>query len=311
MAAILPVNPKITALQQSFSTSVLTRIEHAKLHQAGVELWLKRDDLLHPVISGNKWRKLKYILNDVLTAGYDTVISMGGAYSNHLHALAYAGSELGIKTVGLVRGERPEPLNPTLDDVRKWGMALHFVSRGRYRELRQYRRHDALPRLQAGEYWLPEGGALNLALEGVAELVEEITIPYDMLCTACGTGTTLAGLVKASPKQSHVLGVAGLKNAEYLHAEVAAMVGGHLDNWTINFDYHGGGFAKINNDLWDFINSFKQETNIDLDGIYTGKLLFALFDLLGKGYFQRGQRIIALHTGGLQGNRSLAARLSG
>lgn len=305
----MPVNSKISVLEQGFSASELTRIESAKFDQAGVELWLKRDDLLHPVISGNKWRKLKYILNHVLTAGYGTVISMGGAYSNHLHALAYAGRELGLNTVGLIRGEQPNPLNPTLSDLQSWGMELQFVSRSQYRQLRQYKQCDALPGLKPGQYWLPEGGALALALDGVAEIAGEITVPYDILCTACGTGTTLAGLIRAAPRQAGVLGFAVLKGGEYLHAEVAAMAGQTNIQWSINHDYHFGGFAKINSRLLDFMNSFQQETNIELDSIYTGKLLFALYDLIGKGYFQRGRRIIALHTGGLQGNRSIAARL--
>lgn len=309
LTAILPVDPRVTVLEQRFSTSGLTRLEHEILTQAGVELWLKRDDLLHPVVSGNKWRKLKYILNSVLTAGYGTVISMGGAYSNHLHALAYAGRELGIKTVGYIRGEQPDRLNPTLSDLQNWGMTLEFVSRSQYRQLRQYKRHDALPGLETGQYWLPEGGALALALDGVGEIIDEISIPYDLICTACGTGTTLSGLIKAAPAHVGVLGIAVLKGVEYLHEEVAAMAGPANLAWSINFDYHFGGFAKINCQLWEFMNGFQQETNIELDGIYTGKLMFALYDLIRKGHFKRGCRIIALHTGGLQGNRSIVDRL--
>lgn len=134
--------------------SLLVKIDEPFITEQGLELWLKRDDLLHPVISGNKWRKLKYILQHAVSLNTRKIISMGGAYSNHLHALAYAGHELGLETLGIIRGERPEVLNPSLRDMREWGMALEFVSRSDYRQLRTYKQYQALPGLNPGEYWL-------------------------------------------------------------------------------------------------------------------------------------------------------------
>jgi len=268
-----------------------------------IELWIKRDDLLHPVISGNKWRKLKYILDHALSLNAHTLISMGGAYSNHLHALAYAGRQLGLKTIGLIRGERPDVLNPTLLDMQHWGMELRFVSRFDYRLLRQYKGRQDLPGIESGQYWLPEGGAQSLALKGVAELVQEIDRPYDIICAPCGTGTTLAGIIEAVHEQVDVLGFAALKNAGFLTADIEHLLERSRTHWQINLDYHFGGFAKAPDELLDFMRAFELKTAIPLEPIYTGKMLYALYDLMAKNHFKPGQRIVAVHTGGLQGNR--------
>jgi 1-aminocyclopropane-1-carboxylate deaminase len=255
------------------------------------------------VISGNKWRKLKYILDHALSLSSDTLISMGGAYSNHLHALAYVGKILGLKTIGYVRGEPLEVLTPTLQDIKSWGMELRFVSRTDYRLLRQYKNFQGLPGIKPGQYWVPEGGAQVLALQGVAELVPEINIPYGLLCVPCGTGATLAGLIEAVPESVSVLGFAALKNADFLMSDVAALLSQTCNNWQINLDYHFGGFAKINTELSAFVDEFELKTTIPLEPIYTGKMMYAIYDLIKKGYFSPGERIIALHTGGLQGKR--------
>ena len=207
-------------LEKTLGKSTLEQIKEPFILERGIELYLKRDDLLHPIISGNKWRKLKYILEHALSCGTHTIISMGGAYSNHLHALAYAGKILGIKTVGMIRGEQPQNLNATLNDLQTWGMRLIFVSRSEYRQLREYKQYDSLPQLKAGEYWLPEGGAMALALQGVAELVEEIDIEYDCLCVPCGTATTFAGLICATPQDKQILGFSALKGAGFLIEDI-------------------------------------------------------------------------------------------
>ncbi|MDI1231031.1 MAG: pyridoxal-phosphate dependent enzyme [Methylobacter sp.] len=297
------MHPELIKLEKTFKSSILTKIDDPMLAQYQIELWMKRDDLLHPVISGNKWRKLKYSLDHALSLGTDTIISMGGAYSNHLHALAYVGKVLGLKTIGLVRGEQLVTLTPTLSDINDWGMELRFVSRADYRLLRQYKNHQALPGLQPGQYWLTEGGAHALALKGVAELVNEIEIPYDTLCVPCGTGTTLAGIIDAAQEQVSVLGFAALKNAGFLTAEVEAMLSQSRNNWQINLGYHFGGFAKINAELSAFTDDFELKTGIPLEPVYTGKMMYAVYDLIKKHYFKPGERIIALHTGGLQGKR--------
>ena len=334
------MHPELIKLELTFKPSILTKIEDPLLDQYQIELWMKRDDLLHPVISGNKWRKLKFILDHALSSGADTLISMGGAYSNHLHALAYAGNALGLKTTGLIRGERPETLTPTLYDMQNWGMELKFVSRSDYRLLRQYKGSHDLPGLKPRQYWLPEGGAQALALKGVAELVNEIDVAYDILCAPCGTGATLAGIIDAAPEQVSVMGFAALKNAVFLQTDVEALlprpetphsmqattpdlrgfknlVGLNpaineklprpCNNWRINLDYHFGGFAKTTAELMAFIADFEHKTGIPLEPVYTGKMMYALFDLITKHTFKPGQRIIAVHTGGLQGNRGFSA----
>lgn len=300
------MHPALIKLEKIFNPSILSRIDNPLLAQDRIELWMKRDDLLHPVISGNKWRKLKYCLDQALSMGSNTVISMGGAYSNHLHALAYVGMALGLKTAGLIRGERPEPLTPTLRDCQSWGMELRFVSRSDYRLLRQYREYDALPGIRPGEYWLPEGGAHSLALEGIKEGIEEIELPYDVLCLPCGTGTTLAGCVSAVSERVSVIGFAAVKNAGYLTDEVEKLLQRPYTNWTVNHDYHFGGFARTTSELSQFINEFELKHKIELEPVYSGKMIYALYDLIAKNHFQPGQRVIALHTGGLQGNRGFA-----
>jgi len=300
------MHPELIKLEETFKSSILTKIDDPLLLKYQIELWIKRDDLLHPVISGNKWRKLKYILDHALSLGADTIISMGGAYSNHLHALAYAGKMLGLKIIGLVRGEQPDILTPTLLDMTNWGMELRFVSRSDYRMLRQYKGWQDLPGLQPRQYWLPEGGAQVLALKGVAELVSDINIPYDTLCVPCGTGTTLAGIVDAVPGQVSMLGFAALKNAGFLAGEVGAMLSQPSNNWLINLDYHFGGFAKTSTELNAFIEDFELKTEVPLEPVYTGKMMYAIYDFIKKHYFKPGQRIVAVHTGGLQGKRGFS-----
>lgn len=297
------MQPALHPLERQFQPSILTKINAPILDQQQIELWLKRDDLLHPVISGNKWRKLKYILNHALSLKSHTLISMGGVYSNHLHALAYVGQLLKLQTIGYIRGDPAGPLTPTLQDARAWGMTLKFVSRGDYRILRNHQNWDELPGLQPGQYWLPEGGAQALALLGVAESASEITLPFDWLCVPCGTGTTLAGLINAIPGHSRAIGFAALKNAGFLNQEVENLLQHPRDNWHINLDYHFGGFAQTSAPLMDFISEFQCGTGIILEPVYTGKMLFGLYDLIKKNTFKPGQKIIAIHTGGLQGNR--------
>jgi len=303
------LNKQLLALEKSLGVSALTQIIEPLIQEQEIELYLKRDDLLHPIISGNKWRKLKYILEHVLTLKTQKIISMGGAYSNHLHALAYIGKLLAIQTKAYIRGERPKVLNPTLSDLQAWGMHLEFVSRSDYRLLRKYKAYDTFPSWQKGEYWLPEGGAMNLALQGVAELVTEINLDYDVLCVPCGTATTLAGIVCATSSKQ-VMGFAALKGAEYLNQEVNALsksTACHNNGWFIQHQYHFGGFAKIKSELLHFIRQFEQVQQIKLEPIYTGKMLYGIYDLISQGYFKPGQKIIAIHTGGLQGNRGFSA----
>ena len=297
------LHPHLREIEKAFFPSPLSPINDPLLHTYGIELWLKRDDLLHPIISGNKWRKLKYCLNDALNLGKDTIISMGGAHSNHLHALAYAGKALNLKTHGIIRGEQPEHTTSTLKDIQDWGMQLSYVSRTEYRNLRHFHGPHDLPDIKSNEYWLPEGGATPLALKGVAELVTEIDIPYDIICTPCGTGATLAGIINAAPLNTSVIGFAALKNASFLNDDVKNLLPSEHVNWQINQNYHFGGFAKTSPELMLFIKNFADSHGIILEPVYTGKMMFALYDLITQNTFKPGLRIIAIHTGGLQGLR--------
>ncbi len=300
------MHPKLIALENQFARSILTKVSDLCLDRRQVELWVKRDDLLHPILSGNKWRKLKYILNHALSLGATKVVSMGGAYSNHLHALAYVGQWLGLQTEAFVRGE-PQS-NPTLNDMEQWGMRLQFVSREDYRNLRQHKHWKSLPGIDTNAYWLPEGGSVELALQGVAELISEIDLQYDVICCPCGTGTTLAGIIEAVRSDVRVIGFSALKGGEFLKLDVEALLTRSRDNWDIITGYHFGGFARTSTELFEFMECFSSQSSIQLEPVYTGKMLYGIYDLLEKGFFKPGQRIIVLHSGGLQGNRGFLAK---
>lgn len=298
------MHPELVKLENQFTRSILTKVADPRLKPYEIELWVKRDDLIDPVISGNKWRKLKYILDHAFSVGATKIVSMGGPYSNHLHALAYIGNRLGIKTEGLIRGE-PQ-MTPTLNDMRQWGMRLTFVSRGDYRKLREYKHWRSLPGLEINAYWLPEGGAVDLALQGVSELVAELDSPYDIICCPCGTGTTLTGIIDAVTPTTRAIGFAALKGGDFLERDVQSLVRHPNHHWHIVFDYHFGGFARTRPELFEFIDRFTSTTSIPLEPVYTGKMFYGIYDLIEQGFFRPGQRIVAVHTGGLQGNRGFS-----
>lgn len=291
-------------LEINKKAAVVEEIQHPLLEEYNFPLYIKRDDLIHPIISGNKWRKLKYTLLHALIHGNDHIISMGGAYSNHLHALAYVGYKLNIKTTGLIRGEQPKEENQTISDLRKWNMNLKFINRSAFRDLRKHRAFNAPPAKQYKGFWIPEGGASEYALKGIAEIVGEIDKDYDTLTLACGTGTTLAGLAKTLPPEKKVIGFSSLKGGGFLEKDVKKLIKKNsITNWSINFDYHFGGFAKTTEELLTFIEDFQNQTSIPLEPVYNGKMFYGLFDLIKNEKLKKGQKIIAIHTGGLQGDR--------
>lgn len=265
-------------------------------------LYIKRDDLLHSVVSGNKWRKLRYALNDHCAA----VASMGGPFSNHLHALAYLAYELGWPSYALVRGE--PRLNPTLADCQRWGMQLQFVDRQSFRKLRE--QSDAWRTFFPDQtvQWLPEGGKALAALRGVAELVAELPFVPDVVVCACGTGTTVAGIATALPPTSRVIGIAALKNAEFLPNDIAALLAEQGKHATIEIicDLHLGGYARSTIELEQFISTMQNEFALPLEPVYTAKVFYALPELARRGLISPEQRIVIVHTGGLQGARRLS-----
>ena len=271
----------------------------------GITIYLKREELLHPTISGNKWRKLKYNLIEANRLGYETLLTFGGAYSNHIHATANAGKLFRLKTIGIIRGEEHLPLNPTLADAQKCGMQIHYVTRSEYRNKREENFIKELKNKFGDFYLVPEGGTNSLAVKGCAEIVNDINIDFDYILSACGTGGTISGVVCGLKGRKQVFGIPVLKGADFLNNDIANYVqeysGNEYSNWKLNLDYHFGGYAKITKELIEFINDFKLINGIQLDPVYTGKLLFAINSMLVNGEFSSGSNIIALHTGGLQG----------
>lgn len=279
----------------------------------GVELYIKREDLLHPEVAGNKYRKLKYNLEEARMEGHSTLLTFGGAYSNHIAATAAAGKKCGFKTIGVIRGdELGEELektlreNPTLKFAHNCGMQFKFISRGAYRqkdtpELYRYLRSEF-----GNFYLLPEGGSNQLAVQGCQEILTREDANFDIICCAVGTGGTMAGIINASESHQKIMGFPALKG-NFLETEIGKYV--WQNNWKLMADYHFGGYARIEKSLIDFINDFRFQFKIPLDPIYTGKMMYGIFDLLEKGYFQENQRILAVHTGGLQGIAGMNRRL--
>ena len=290
-------------------TSPLQRIHSSLLSKKNIRLFIKRDDLIHPQVSGNKWRKLKYNLAAAKDQQQHTLLTFGGAFSNHIHAVAAAGKVYGFQTIGLIRGERIDPLNTTLAFAEAQGMQLHFISRSTYRQKNTKEFQEQLQEQFGDFYSLPEGGTNPLALKGCAEIIDELQkqLPStpDYVATCCGTGGTIGGMIQGSYGTNiKILGIAALKG-DFLTTEVKQLLAianiKSTNNWSIFNDYHFGGYAKFKPPLIDFINNFKRTHGIALDPIYTGKLLYGLIDLIQQDYFEKGSTIVAVHTGGLQG----------
>jgi 1-aminocyclopropane-1-carboxylate deaminase/D-cysteine desulfhydrase-like pyridoxal-dependent ACC family enzyme len=278
--------------------------------ELNIQVYLKREDLIHPLLPGNKWRKLKYNLEEAHTQEKQTILTFGGAYSNHIYSVAAAGKLFGFHTIGLIRGEAITPLNATLSFAKNCGMELHYVDRATYRHKEDFAYQEGLRQKYGDFYLIPEGGSNALAVKGCAEIPEEIHEPYDYLCCPCGTGGTLAGLVAGAAGYGKIMGFAALKGGAFLAAEVQQLLASYTQlrgktcdfhNYQIQTDYHFGGYAKVKPALLDFIRKFEQANSILLEQVYTGKMLFGIEDLIKKGFFASGTKIIALHTGGLQG----------
>ncbi|WP_165794930.1 1-aminocyclopropane-1-carboxylate deaminase/D-cysteine desulfhydrase [Solimicrobium silvestre] len=280
----------------------------------GMPVWIKRDDLLHPVVSGNKFRKLKYPLLAIAkhcteTGRIPTLVTMGGIWSNHLHATAYVAAESGYKSIGLVRGN--VAMNSAmLEDCRAQGMQIQFVERDTYRALRDIPHYwQNIVASGSDQFWFPEGGSDPAALHGVAELIAELPFIPDTILVACGTAATLAGLLAGLQGRSRVVGIAVLKNADYLHGEIARLLqeAGYPahQNYQLITDFHHGGYAKVTPELRQFCHDFTEQSQVPIEPVYTGKVFYALRELIKSGYFQSDEKLVVLHTGGLQGARGM------
>lgn len=290
--------------------SPLQKIETSLSQEYGVELWIKRDDLIHSDLSGNKYRKLKYNLRYLKEHGLNEVITFGGAHSNHIAAMAFLCKEMNIQCTGIIRGEQPVQLSPTLKTAQKNGMTLKFVSRSDYKLRNDPNYLKLLQKHNPKAFFLPEGGANQLGVKGCEEIVIECQneFDFDYITVDCGTGATLAGMVRKLKPHQRAIGVQVLKGDDFITPEVEKLNGSVSSNFEVWTDYHFGGYAKYKSELIDFMRSFFKETGIKLDPVYTGKQFYAVMDQIQKGFFPKGSKIILTHTGGLQGIRGFEER---
>ena len=271
------------------------------LAEKKITLSVLRDDLIHPEISGNKFRKLKYNIAEAERLGYKKIITFGGAFSNHIAATARASKLNGFEVLGIIRGEEVENLineNPTLQFAQKEGMKFKFISREAYR-LKDSEEFLAQLKTEFPDYYIiPEGGTNHLAIKGCSEILYDDCFKYDFVTTAIGTAGTITGVINSTTENQTVLGFPALKS-EHFDEEIRKLT--KKTNYSIIDNYHFGGYAKISEELINFINYFKKTTSIPLDPIYTGKMMFGIFDLIKNDYFEENTSILAIHTGGLQG----------
>jgi len=284
----------------------IIEIRAKEAENAGIKILIKREELNHPVVSGNKWWKLKHNLEEVKRTNNDTLLTFGGAYSNHIYATAGASKELNLKSIGVIRGEEVLPLNSTLAFAKYCRMKLYFVSREDYKKKSEGSFIESLRKKFGDFYLIPEGSSNVLAVKGCAEFAREklSSIDFDYLCLPVGTGGTMAGIIAGLDRKKKVIGFSVLKNGNFLNEEVGRSLLEYSEkdyqNWSIQTDYHFGGYAKQTSELNQFMLRMKQESNLPLDPIYTGKMLAGVFDLINKNYFPKGSTILLLHTGGLR-----------
>jgi 1-aminocyclopropane-1-carboxylate deaminase len=266
----------------------------------GVNISIKRLDLVHAHISGNKFFKLKYNLQAALQQGYTQVLTFGGAYSNHIAATAFAAQYFGLNSIGIIRGLelQDKALNPTLSTAQHFGMQLAFISRQDYRQKDQAEFLSALHLQYPNTYIIPEGGTNPLAIQGCKEILSKADQAFDLICCAVGTGGTITGLIEASLPHQQILGFSALKG-DFLTQDVAQMTQKH--NWSITDEFCCGGYAKTEPKLLHFIQDFENRYHIPLEQIYTGKMLYGIFQMIERGEIHQGQKILVIHSGGLQG----------
>ena len=274
-----------------------------------ISLVIKREDLIHPFVSGNKFRKLKYNLLQAKAENQSTLLTFGGAYSNHIAAVAYAGKENGFQTIGIIRGDElgdKIESNPTLKFAQECGMQFEFVYRETYRLKTEATFLEQLQQQYGAFYLIPEGGTNTFAIQGCEEILTPDDASFDYVACAIGTGGTISGIINSVLPHQKVLGFPALKG-NFLQDEIRNFV--RQDNWKLITDYHFGGYGKVTNDLIDWINQFYEQTQIPLDPVYTGKMVFGIVDLIAKNYFPENAKILLIHTGGLQGIQGMNLKL--
>lgn len=266
-----------------------------------IQLFIRREDLIHPFVSGNKFRKLKYNLEEAKIQHQTTLLTFGGAYSNHIAATSFAGKENGFATIGVIRGDELATsieTNPTLVFAQQCGMQFYFVSREEYRKKDTAAFLQKLKQLFGDFYLVPEGGTNTLAVQGCQEILSNKDEIYDYICAAVGTGGTLSGIINSAFDHQKVLGFPSLKGS-FLQKDIRKFATNN--KWKLIEEYHFGGYAKVTDDYIRFLNLFYNETKIPLDPIYTGKMAFGVIDLIKKNYFPDYSKVLLIHTGGIQG----------
>ncbi|MEC4004767.1 pyridoxal-phosphate dependent enzyme [Flavobacterium sp. SUN052] len=283
--------------------------QEIQLKNTSIRLFIKREDLIHPFISGNKFRKLKYNLIQAKEENHSTLVTFGGAFSNHIAATAYAGKENGFKTIGIIRGEELESKiadNPTLLFARECGMKFVFVTRENYK-IKDSSDFLSQLRYDFGDFYLiPEGGTNNQAIKGCEEILNDDDVKYDYVCCSVGTGGTISGIINKSIIEQNILGFPSLKG-DFLQKDICKFA--TKQNWKLITDYHFGGYGKVSDELILFINVFFKKYKIPLDPIYTGKMVFGVIDLINKNYFPEDSKILLIHTGGIQGVQGMNNKL--
>ena len=289
---------------------MISHIQEIRLsNKNNIRLFIKREDLVHPNISGNKYRKLKYNLKHAKSLGYKKILTFGGAFSNHIAATSYACKNYGFDSIGIIRGEELKDkinTNPTLSLAKSYGMQLKFVSRKDYRNKTIPQFINALNAEFGDFYLIPEGGTNDLAIKGCEEILKEEDSIFDFICCSVGTGGTICGLINTLKQHQEILGFSALKG-DFLNRDIRKFV--KHTNWELMSNYHFGGYGKIKPQLITFINTFKKEHGIPLDPIYTAKMMFGIFDLTQKECFPKHSKILAIHTGGLQGIKGMNIKL--
>ncbi|MBA6155743.1 1-aminocyclopropane-1-carboxylate deaminase/D-cysteine desulfhydrase [Tenacibaculum sp. S7007] len=276
------------------------------LKEKNIELYIKREDEIHPFVSGNKFRKLKYNIEEAKKMQKKTLLTFGGAYSNHIVATAVSGKLTGFNTIGIIRGDElgidintTLAKNTTLQEASKNGMQFKFVSRSAYRNKLSEDFINQLKKEFGDFYLVPEGGTNELAIKGCEEILTKEDEKFDYICCAVGTGGTISGLINSVSEHQKVIGLPSLKG-DFLQEEINQFAKSN-DNWSLQNEYHFGGYGKYNAELIRFINEFKERTSVPLDPIYTGKMMFGIMDMIDKDQFPNNSKILAIHTGGLQG----------
>lgn len=302
----------------TFLPPPIQQINSKIARHAGVDLYVLRLDLMHPWVNGNKWFKLKYNLLEAKEKNFTTLLTFGGAYSNHIYATAAAGNLFGFRTIGVIRGEERLPLNPTLSFAVQQGMQLVYLNREMYRQRNTPALQEYLRQRFGEVFIIPEGGSNLNGVRGCIEIVGS-AIAFDRICVACGTATTLAGIALSLHEGQRAIAFPVLKNGAFLAQEIESLLTNYLASdlpapysspasWELVCDYHFGGYAKVNDELLLFSQQFTQEHGVPLDYVYTAKMFYGVMDLLQQGFFCKGDRLLLVHTGGLQGNAGIEER---